>query len=235
MKILLLSLATIFLLISCEKDTSKAFLTGKLVSDCDNTPVANTTIYFYQNYQAAPNWESDPVQQLLLETVRTNADGSFFIWGSDYTDNNTNAIQSASIRLEDNTIIANGVLGEGEGHKEGELSNSDVGEIFNSGMDADFNLNVPSHDANVQYDSIIIYLNNYQTSITSVDSSNGYYNFQVNNMNVNVKSFTDTENKGKYLLDVYIYYYYNGGNSYNNSEEIYLSQCDNGEDIYINF
>lgn len=234
----MITLFLIIAIIGCKKNTSKAFLTGRLIDNCSGNPVPNTVLYFYQDFKEAPNWLSSDTPESLLETATTNSEGYFYFWGDDYTTNNTNSIYSASIRINDETEIVEGILGEGKGHMEGDVSNKDVGDIYFEGMDVNINLHIPISNNTNQFDSITIVLDQFNSYISIKDTMNGHFNVHIKDQLAKKKSMynsMDIEFYGKYILYANLYYYQNGNSVNYEYRQFHLSNCEENEDIYIVF
>ena len=126
--------------ISCKKDpTKKAFLYGRLIDNCNGSPVANQELHFYKNFQAggASVFSLDKKQQ-LLESTSTDEDGYFYFSGEDYTSKTTNHYDNSSIRIPSTNVrIANGNLGKHHKAEGSDYSHQNVGDLILNGMKTD--------------------------------------------------------------------------------------------------
>lgn len=238
MKNLILFLAVVILAASCKKNPNKAFLKGKLVTDCSNTPVANRTIYLYQNFVPAPNVLTNDTQEKILESTTTDENGNFYFWGDGYTNDGTTSLNEASIRLDEETTILVGDIGKGKGENAGDISHliQDVGIVYESSATLSFKVTADTLYEGQVIDSVLFSTYQAEHLLTLTDKSSGQFEMEYNWTHLHhpiTYRFEDSD--GKHAV-FFTYSCYSGGQSIA-YVHMYLpvATCSSGESYHIEY
>ena len=203
-------------------------------------PIANQNLELYKNYQDnGVLIQADPEE--LLEITTTDENGYFTFSGDDYTDRKTITISDASIRLPNGTVIAIGNLGQGRAYEEGDNATKDVGNLYQNGMTTNLNLYfgatiTEGPDAGFDIEFVELTLEDPDTIILVDTIIDFWFPMPLNNRRAFTKNLfnPNSENFGKFIYYIDIYYDYDDSNAgIERYTKLYLSDCSNGEDIYI--
>lgn len=237
MKHLLIILLALTVITSCQKDPAKkAFLYGRLIDNCNGSPVANQELDFYRNFKESNSWLISDTEEMFLESTTTTDDGYFYFSGEGYTSNGTPYIQGSSIRLPDGTRIANGNLGEGKNTENPENSNKNLDDLLLNGMLIDLDFKISNANGAVIYDSVIVYgLNDTGYSLTN--TTDNYFTTTVSDLPLMSKTFLSDfyEEHTKYYVAPIMYFYINGSMHTKEVEYFYFDQCTALADIVFEF
>jgi len=240
MKHLLIITLSFLVILSCKKDpTKKAFLYGRLINQCDGTPVSNEKIVFYQNFTPATSILSADKPEKILEEVLTDSDGYFYFTGDDYVDQSTSSIYNSSLRLSNGTQIAVGILGAGTGKnvQDSDPKLKNVGDILKEGMLIDINLKISSINNGVSYDSVLVY--GFGLDSTELFLKNPIVNYflssKTNLLQNKIYWISNQENYGKYSLTLALYFYKNGAIEFSKTKSFYIQPCLSSSDLTFEF
>lgn len=236
MKYLLIISLTLIIIVSCKKEPSKkAFLYGRLIDNCEGTPVANQQLDFYRNFKESNSWLISDTEELFLESTTTNADGYFYFSGEDYTSNGTPYIQGGSVRLPNGTRLVNGNLGEGKNTEFPENSNKNVGDLLLNGMSIDLNFRIADHNGAIYYDSVrVIGLGGDIITLTTPSADYFEQSSITNLMTINY-TLASQEGHTQYNFNPIMYFYYNGAMNTKEVGYYYFDQCSTTGNIVFDF
>lgn len=239
MKNILIAVFTLVALTSCKKNNpEKAFLRGQLLDQCDGNPVANTTLYFYQDFTPSTNWLLSDTEESLLETATTDENGYFEFWGEDYTHNKTSSISNSSIRLNHDTKLFTGSLGKGDTDEQvnGELLQN-AGTMFSTGANLNFDLLLDTLYENTILDSIILSVYPGDLQISLSDKSSGAFEHNFNGVYQFPLYYTSWESEKEFKHQFLVFYsLFSGGSSIEySSQYLYIDKCANSGEVHLEF
>ena len=218
-KIIYLTLITVTIL-SCHKTKKNAFIKGRLVNDCSKEIITDQKLFLFDT------------NNNLLETTTSDKSGLFWFFGKNYTDKNTVSLKDASIRLENGTKLAEGILGKGRGYTSGDTVNQNMGDLYLNGITFEITVNLQDNDNGIYYDSIIWtdnYTNGNYLGVLK-NPINGYFTKTLENQTGTTKNFSKSSTNPqsqnlKFYKSNTFHYYKNGTTNLAKSLSGYYSPC----------
>ncbi|MFK8039208.1 MAG: hypothetical protein AB8B74_13020 [Crocinitomicaceae bacterium] len=237
MKYTVLILWVLSIFVSCKKKEENAFLTGQLLEDCNGTPLSNKKVYLYQNFVPKNNILLSNTKESILETTTTNEEGKFYFWAEDHTNKYTNSKANISVRLNEQSYLVDGTIGNAKGKESDQSLNyiQDVGKLYYKTSAVVFNIVTDTVFNNISLDSIVFLGSQALLIATVIDKTDGQFKLTFSSEIHQPIVFDpyETLNNGKHKVYIGYSCYKNGDRIHFGSQYIYAFGCQPDQTIYL--